>query len=196
MKVLPTQTGDAAPARAVANAPAGGAGFEAALAKASSEAPAAITPRAGETFKAVEGRAYVDIVGGKRSGMYVNTSGNERHGQAFVLVHKQGREYHVYGSGKDRLVVSVKPPVERKPEAAGDDDLKLRTGEKIEPVDGRPYAEITSGARSGMFINTGGNDRHGEAFVLVNRGGVEYHIYGSGKDREVIRVGRRDDDDV
>jgi hypothetical protein len=168
--------------------------FDRALASAAAETEAAakpIEPRAGETFKPVDGRAFVDIEGGKRSGMYINTSGNERHGDAFVLVRKHGREFHIYGSGKDRLVVAVKPPAERKP---GDEDLKLRKGETIEPVEGRAYAEITSGARSGMYINTGDNDRRGEAFVLAHRDGVEYHIYGSGKDREVIPVRRRDDD--
>ena len=196
MKVLPSQTGDAAATRGLAGTRADGAAFEAALAKASTgSAPAAVEPRKGESLEQVAGRAYVDIVGGKRDGMYINTSGNERHGQAFVLVHKHGREYHVYGSGKDRLVVAVKPPAAAKAEPRSDDDLRLRKGETIEPVDGRPYAEITSGPRSGMYINTGGNDRHGEAFVLVMRHGVEYHIYGSGEDREVIPVRRRDDDE-
>jgi hypothetical protein len=31
--------------------------------------------------------------------------------------------------------------------------------------------------------------------VLVNRGGVEHHIYGTGADREVIALQPRDDDD-
>lgn len=29
-------------------------------------------------------------------------------GMAFVLVERDGREYHIYGSGKDRLVVCLK----------------------------------------------------------------------------------------
>jgi hypothetical protein len=202
MKVQASQIGDIA-ATAALNVDgaktARRATFERVLASAATEPETAakkVEPRTGETFKPVDGRAFVDVEGGKRSGMYVNTSGNERHGEAFVLVRKHGREFHIYGSGKDRLVVAVKPPAERKPEAAaGDDGLKLRRGETIEPVEGRPYAEITSGARSGMYINTGDNDRRGEAFVLANRGGVEYHIYGSGKDREVVPVRRREDDE-
>ena len=48
-----------------------------------------------------------------------------------------------------------------------------------------------------MYINTSGNKRHGEAFVLVNKHGVEYHIYGSGADREVVALEprkKRDDE--
>jgi hypothetical protein len=212
MKVVPSPTGDVAAARKSeprAQAAEPGA-FGAALAKASSTDPPApgtdvgradteLRLRKGERVKAVEGHAYADIVSGKRKGMYINTSGNERHGQAFVLARRNGIEYHIYGSGKDRLVVALKPGAEKKPEAPekpagsdGDDDLKLRKGEKVEPVEGHGYAEIVSGPRSGMYINTSGGARHGEAFVLARRGGVEYHIYGSGKDREVVAVGKRD----
>jgi len=44
-------------------------------------------------------------------------------------------------------------------------------------------------------INTSGNSRRGEAFVLVEKAGFDYHIYGSGDDRTVIRANKRDDDD-
>jgi hypothetical protein len=63
----------------------------------------------GEKTTPVEGHAYADITSGPRNGMYVNTSGNKRDGQAFVLVKRDGKEYHIYGSGKDRLVVCLKP---------------------------------------------------------------------------------------
>ena len=43
-----------------------------------------------------------------------------------------------------------------------------------------------SGPRNGMFVNTSGNVRDGEAFVLVKRKDHELHIYGTGKDRRVI----------
>jgi hypothetical protein len=84
------------------------------------------------------------------------------------------------------------PEAPEKPADADTGDLKLRKGERAEPVEGHAYSEIVSGARSGMYINTAGGSRHGEAFVLSRRNGVEYHIYGSGKDREVIAVGKRD----
>jgi hypothetical protein len=66
----------------------------------------------GEAMTAVSGHAYGEITDGKRDGMFVNTSSNARRGQAFVLVHKHGREYHIYGTGKDRVVVALKkrPP--------------------------------------------------------------------------------------
>jgi hypothetical protein len=38
-------------------------------------------------------------------------------------------------------------------------------------------------------------DWGGDAFVLVSKGGVEYHIYGTGADREVIALKPRDEDD-
>ena len=53
--------------------------------------------------------------------MFINTSGNKRDGQAFVLVKRDGKEFHIYGSGKDRLVVCLK----RKDEA--DDSAKAKT---------------------------------------------------------------------
>jgi len=165
---------------------------------------AEITLRKGEEAVAVEGHAYSEITKGAREGMYVNTSGNVRHGEAFVLVRKNGKEYHIYGSGKDRLVVgfhipkadgSTTPttPATDKTAEVDKSDLKLRKGEEVKPVDGHAYAEITNGAREGMYINTSGNSRHGEAFVLVRKHGVEYHIYGTGKDREVVAI-KRDDD--
>ena len=66
------------------------------------------------------------------------------------------------------------------------DSKKVPKGEKTTPVDGHAYADITAGPRNGMFINTSGNKRDGQAFVLVKRDGKEFHIYGSGNDRVVV----------
>ena len=71
----------------------------------------------GEKSAPVEGHRYADITAGPRNGMFLNTSGNKRDGQAFVLVKRDGKEFHIYGSGKDRLVVCLKPKTEPKPEA-------------------------------------------------------------------------------
>ena len=96
--------------------------FAGALAQASSKS-SANTPDSvldskkvpkGEKTEAVKGHAYADITHGPRNGMYLNTSGNKRDGQAFVLVKRDGKEFHIYGSGKDRLVVCLK----RKDDAA------------------------------------------------------------------------------
>src|SRR4051812_8478468 len=70
----------------------------------------AVKLRKGESMKAVEGHSYAEISGGKRDGLFVNTTSNKRRGQAFVLVHKHGREYHIYGTGKDRVVVALRKP--------------------------------------------------------------------------------------
>ena len=201
MKVLPSHIAENAATRAASTRASGSdkKAFKSALETAE------ITLRKGEEMQAVEGHAYAEITSGARAGMYINTSGNVRHGQTFQLVQKDGKDYHIYGTGKDRLVVGFHVPSDKAPATPTDttekadkpdtSDLKLRKNEKIDPVDGHAYAEITSGAREGMFINTSGNKRHGEAFVLVNKGGVEYHIYGTGADREVVALKPRDDDD-
>ena len=75
------------------------------------------------------------------------------------------------------------------------DAKKAPKGERSEPVKGHAYADITHGPRNGMYINTSGNKRDGQAFVLVKRDGKEFHIYGSGKDRLVVCLKRKDDAD-
>ena len=72
------------------------------------------------------------------------------------------------------------------------DAKKAPKGEKSTPVEGHHYADITRGPRNGMFLNTSGNKRDGQAFVLVKRDGKEFHIYGSGKDRLVVCLKRKD----
>ena len=202
MKVLPSHIAENAATRAATTRSSGTdkAAFKSALQTAE------VTLRKGEEMQQVEGHAYAEITSGARAGMFINTSGNVRHGQTFTVAHRDGKEYHIYGSGKDRLVVGFHMPSDKsstttptdtpdKPDKVHTPDLKLRKNEKIEPVEGHAYAEITSGAREGMYINTSGNKRHGDAFVLVNRAGVEYHIYGTGADREVIAIKRADDKD-
>ena len=134
-----------------------------------------------ETTRKVPGHDYVEVMSGPRNGMFVNTSGNERDGEAFVRVMREDRELHIYGSGKDRHVVTVMH--DRKAE------------EKTSPVEGHKYVEIIAGPRNGMFINKSHNERHGEAFVLVHKGDHDLHIYGSGKDRRVIIDYNRTSDD-
>jgi restriction endonuclease Mrr len=205
MKVTPSPIAENAATRAASTRAASSdtKAFKSTLEKAE------ITLRKGEEMVAVEGHAYAEITKGARAGMFINTSGNVRHGQAFTVAQRDGKEYHIYGTGKDRLVVGFHVPkdtgtdtttdtkTDAKPDAVDTSKLKLRKNEKVEPVEGHAYAEITSGAREGMYINTSGNKRHGEAFVLVHKAGVEYHIYGSGADREVIALEprkKRDDD--
>jgi hypothetical protein len=143
-----------------------------------------------ETTKPVEGQNYAEIVTGPRAGMYLNTGGGPRDGQAFILVKHDGREDHIYGTGKDRVVISSggdKAKTTDTPASADETAASgARKGERTKQVDGHAYADILNGSRSGMYLNTSGNKRDGEAFVLVKRNGREFHIYGTGKDRLVV----------
>jgi hypothetical protein len=131
MKVHPSHTGEVtatqgmfglAAAKLASNSSASTATFASVLAKQSDKgtmaatvpftdasAPAqAVKLRKGEAMRAIDGHSYAEIEGGKRDGMYVNTTNNKRRGEVFALVHRNGREYHVYGTGKDRLVVALR----------------------------------------------------------------------------------------
>src|SRR4051794_18047128 len=135
-----------------------------------------------ETTKPVSGADYAEILTGPRAGMYVNTGGGPRDGQAFVLVKHDGREDHIYGTGDDRKVITASTDSSAK---TGD---KAPANEQTKPVEGRPYADITSGPRKDLYLNTSGNARDGKTFVLVKKDDREYHIYGTGKNREVFMV--------
>jgi hypothetical protein len=117
-------------ARAEAQKKASGVSFAEQLASASTKKKTsktdakATTPPKGEVTSAVPGHAdYRDIVAGPREGMYLNTSGNVRNGEAFVLVKRHGVEYHIYGTGKHKRVIAVKhhhatPPASSAPTAS------------------------------------------------------------------------------
>jgi len=62
---------------------------------------------AGAKLEKVSGHAYEKVSGGKHDGQLLNTSGNERSGQLFVIVHRHGRTFHVYGSGEHRLFIGM-----------------------------------------------------------------------------------------
>jgi hypothetical protein len=62
---------------------------------------------AGAKLEKVEGHAYAKVSGGTHDGRLLNTSGNERSGRLFEIVHRHGRTYHVYGSGSHRLFVGM-----------------------------------------------------------------------------------------
>jgi hypothetical protein len=53
-----------------------------------------VTSTAATRLHATEAPGFVEIVSGAREGMFVNTSGNARHGQAFVRSVKDGVEQH------------------------------------------------------------------------------------------------------
>jgi hypothetical protein len=86
--------------------------FSAQLKEATSTAESGTAKKApaGETTKSVDGHKYADILTGPRKGLYLNTGHNSRAGEAFVMVRKNGREYHIYGTGSNREIFSVKDP--------------------------------------------------------------------------------------
>jgi hypothetical protein len=149
-----------------------------------------------ETTKPVEGENYAEILTGPRAGMYVNTSGNARDGEAFILVKGESgkADQHIYGTGKDRKVVSSGGEQSSADKTSSDKTSgdkssatsKAPTDETVKQLDGRGYADILTGSRNGLYLNTSGNVRDGHVFTLVKKEGREYHIYGTGKDRQVI----------
>ena len=64
--------------------------------------------KSGEKLTKVTGHEFARIKGGTRDDMCVNLSGNARTGQAFDLIWRDGRQFHVYGGkGADHKVVEV-----------------------------------------------------------------------------------------
>lgn len=61
-----------------------------------------------EALTKVTGHSYWEVTSGPKKGAFVNASGNARDGQYFDRVERDGRAFHVYGSGTDRVVVEVK----------------------------------------------------------------------------------------
>jgi hypothetical protein len=59
----------------------------------------------GEKTEKVKDHPYLEVMSGPRNGMFINTTNNVRRGQAFTMVHKDDRDLHVYGTGKDRRVI-------------------------------------------------------------------------------------------
>jgi hypothetical protein len=64
--------------------------------------------KSGEKLTKVDGHQFARIKGGTRDDQCINLSGNARSGQAFELVWRDGRQFHVYGGkGADHQVVEV-----------------------------------------------------------------------------------------
>jgi hypothetical protein len=65
------------------------------------------TKKASTDFKdhlsKVSGHKYAKVTSGSHKGEFVNQSGNDRDGQLFKMVERNGHEYHVYG----KIVVRV-----------------------------------------------------------------------------------------
>jgi hypothetical protein len=64
----------------------------------------------GEQTKKVDGHPYARIVNGDDKGLYINqVAGSPRLGKAFKLVERDDHVFHVYGTGKDRVIVGLAP---------------------------------------------------------------------------------------
>ena len=110
-----------------------------------------------ETTKAVPGQNYAEILTGPRAGMYLNTSGGARDGEAFVLVKHDGREDHIYGTGKDRKVVtsaadkseqaSTRRDQDLDSTGSGDDRQGARRPRRPSRSRAARYADILTGPR-------------------------------------------------
>jgi hypothetical protein len=86
--------------------------FAAELAKsagtAASSAKAAARPD-GEQTKKITGHPYSRIGNGTDKGLFLNQlAGSPRIGAAFRMVERDDHVFHVYGTGKDRVIVEVK----------------------------------------------------------------------------------------
>jgi hypothetical protein len=128
MQVDPTLTSQktthAASTHSAARATANASLFSTALAKASTKATTKATTSSdtssaqnvststtvpkGEKTEHVKGHAYDEVTAGPRDGMFINRSGNKRDGQAFARVLRGDREFHIYGTGKHRLIVELR----------------------------------------------------------------------------------------
>ena len=75
--------------------------------KATDDATTSASAPKGEKTQKVSGHGYVEIVSGPRNGMFINNTGSKRDGEAFLIVKRNGREFHVYGTGNDRSVYEV-----------------------------------------------------------------------------------------
>src|SRR3954453_2348651 len=82
------------------------------LAKSTKTAASTATPAPrpdGEQTKKIAGHPFSRIQNGSEKGLYLNQlAGSPRQGSVFRLARHDDRLFHVYGSGKDRVIVEVR----------------------------------------------------------------------------------------
>lgn len=141
-----------------------------------------LKPPKGETWGPVTGHSdYADILTGPRNGYFVDLAPGPRQGQPFLIQHKGGKTFHVYGSGKSKQWIPV---------AVDPKSLKPPKGETWKPVEHHhDFKKIDGGKRGDQFVNLSGNARTGEAFKIDKHDGKTFHVYGSGADRHEVAVG-------
>lgn len=118
--IEPIAAAAASTARSVARTATthGGTSFAAVLAKSAAKAASATATPAtakaparpdGEQTKHVAGHPYARILNGSDKGLFINQlAGSPRQGTVFRIVERGGHSFHVYGSGKDEVVVEIK----------------------------------------------------------------------------------------
>jgi hypothetical protein len=152
----------------------------------------------GETWASTkQGAHYARIITGPRTGQYINLTHGERRGETFTIEHRDGKKLHVYNeSGTE---VTIKPSVdaaattEAAKHAKHPPSDRPASGERWAPVEGHNnYADILEGPRNGLYVNISGGIRDGMAFQIVKKGDKVFHVYGTGKDKQVIQVGPRE----
>jgi hypothetical protein len=144
-----------------------------------------------EVWRPVRGNDdYAKIVEGPRAGYYINLSRGDRRGEIFKVEERDGKRVHVYGSGENEKVIEALKDSGRVPgNARGASAARVPKGEQWAPVDGvSNYADILNGKRNGYYVNTSGGVRDGMAFQIVKDGDRVLHVYGKGKNRQVIEV--------
>ncbi|MEA2451279.1 MAG: hypothetical protein QOG63_3211 [Thermoleophilaceae bacterium] len=147
----------------------------------------------GEVWRPVRGDDnYAKIIEGPRAGLYINLSRGARRGETFSVENRDGVRVHVYQgkNGKETVVPAAKDTGKvhaGDPEAAS--ASRRPHSEQWAPVDGaNNYADILSGPRNGWFVNTSGGVRDGMAFHIVHKGDKTFHVYGTGKHRQLVEV--------
>ena len=153
----------------------------------------AITAPEGEVWRPVRGDDnYAKIVEGPRAGMYINLSRGARRGEVFTVEQRDGERVHVY-QGADGKETVVKAAKDSGKVHAG--DVEAANGshrpkrETWAPVNGaNNYADILSGPRNGWYVNTSGGVRDGMAFHIVHKGDKTFHVYGTGKHKQMVEV--------
>ena len=152
----------------------------------------------GETWASTKpGAHYARIITGPRAGQYINLTHGERRGETFTIESREGQKLHVYGeSGTE---VTIKPAVDAAATTEAAKHVKHppsdrpAKGERWAPVEGHNnYADILEGPRNGLYVNISGGVRDGMAFQIVKKGGEVFHVYGTGKDKQVIQVSSKD----
>ena len=151
----------------------------------------AIDAPEGEVWRPVRGNDnYAKITDGPREGYYINLSRGERRGEVFKVEHRDGKRVHVYGSGDQEKVIEALKDSGRVPGNAREAGAaRVPKGEEWAPVKGvSNYADILNGKRNGYYVNTSGGVRDGMVFQIVKDGDRVLHVYGKGKNRQVIEV--------